>query len=78
MIIPTDKKLFAIGLGSLYYYGGLPDKLMHVDVSYVSNEVCRLQYNEDYYFYDIIDDTMMCAADPNQDSCSGDSGENIM
>ena len=61
----------------MYFGGPTPDQLMHVDVSYVSNEVCNSQYNEDWSYSDVIDETMMCAADPGEDSCSGDSGENI-
>merc|ERR1712038_279965 len=69
-----DKKLWAVGLGALYYGGDIPNELMHVNVSYVNNTVCKDQYNADPFFTDIIDDSMMCAADPNEDSCSGDSG----
>lgn len=70
----NDKKLWAVGLGALYYGGDIPNELMHVDVSYVNNTVCNAQYNADPLLTDIIDDSMMCAADPNEDACSGDSG----
>merc|ERR1712038_1032957 len=69
-----DKKLWAIGLGALYYGGDIPNKLMHVDVSYVNNTICNTQYNADPLFSNIIDESMMCAADPSEDACSGDSG----
>merc|ERR1712038_295260 len=69
-----DKKLWAIGLGALYYGGDIPNELMHVDVSYVNNTICNTQYNADPLFSNIIDESMMCAADPSEDACSGDSG----
>ena len=49
----------------------LPDELMHVEVSYVSNEVCNVNYLE---LEDYIDESKMCAADPGEDACNGDSG----
>merc|ERR1712038_736267 len=60
-----DKKLWAIGVGSLSYFGDIPSELMHVDVSYVNNGRCSIQYNEDPFFFNVIDESMMCAADPN-------------
>lgn len=70
----NGKKLWAVGLGSLYYGGDIPSELMHVDVSYVNNTMCKDRYNADPFLTNIIDESMMCAADPNEDACSGDSG----
>merc|ERR1711933_654130 len=64
-----DNKLLAIGLGRLSSGGLTPEELMHVEVSYVTNDQC----DADYAQIDITDD-MLCAADPGKDSCHGDSG----
>jgi len=65
------KKLWVLGLGLLESYSGegpykIPDKLMHVEVSYINNDKCNDTYAAVGAF---IDDSMMCAADPNEDAC---------
>jgi Secreted trypsin-like serine protease len=66
----SSKKLWAIGFGNLS--SGLDDKfpgrLQHVELSFVPPLVCDINYGG------IITDSMLCAADPGQDSCQGDSG----
>ena len=42
------------------------------NVTIVSNAVCNANYNGD------ITDSMLCAADPGQDTCQGDSGGPIV
>ena len=57
-----------LGLGTLSSGGAVPDILQHVEVGYVGQSQCNEDYSGD------ITPSMMCAADPGQDSCQGDSG----
>ena len=55
----------------------------HVELAYVTQEVCQDQFNDledalleqfnEVVSWDITDG-MLCAVDPGQDSCQGDSG----
>lgn len=60
------------GWGALQSGGGLPEKLMQVDVPYVTNEVCNSAeaYNGD------VQDSEICGGFKagGKDSCQGDSG----
>lgn len=68
------EKLWAMGFGNLNTtFDEFPDVLHHVEVSYVTNEVCSDSYDA-VYGDNSVTDNMMCAADPGQDSCQGDSG----
>ncbi len=49
--------------------GSTSDELNEVEVSVVSQASCRSSYG-----INAITDEMLCAADPNEDSCQGDSG----
>eukprot|EP00984_Skeletonema_dohrnii_P002303 scaffold798_cov142-Skeletonema_dohrnii-CCMP3373.AAC.8 len=49
--------------------GYTSDELKEVEVKAVSQASCRSSYG-----FNTITDTMLCAADPNEDSCQGDSG----
>lgn len=49
--------------------GNTSDELKEVEVKVVSQASCRSSYG-----FNTITDTMLCAADPNEDSCQGDSG----
>ena len=57
------------GFGTQSSGGISSTTLKHVEVSYVDPDTCQ----SDYPAY-TIDSSMMCAADPGQDSCQGDSG----
>ena len=46
-----------------------PEHLQHVELKYVTNDECNADYSPT-----LITDNMMCAKDPGQDSCQGDSG----
>lgn len=46
-----------------------PTRLYHVEVSYVTQQKCKNQYGASD-----ITANMMCASDPGEDSCHGDSG----
>lgn len=63
----SDKKLWTLGFGALDTLNfDTPDWLQHVDVSFVSQEICK----DDYTGLLKVTETMMCAAGPNKDSCS--------
>jgi secreted trypsin-like serine protease len=66
----SSKKLWAIGFGnqSPETDGVYPGRLQHVEVSFVPQLVCKWNYGAS------INENMLCAADPGQDSCQGDSG----
>lgn len=49
--------------------GNVAAELMHVELAFVPRNTCSAKYNGG------ITDFMMCAADPGQDSCQGDSGK---
>ena len=57
------------GWGRLYHRGPQPDILQEVNVTTITNQECRARYSQDR-----ITDYMICAADPGQDACKGDSG----
>jgi len=67
--LSSKTNLWPIGFGATET-GSAATTLLHVNVNYVKQETCKSQYI-DYYG---ITDSMMCAADTDQDSCSGDSG----
>jgi len=50
-----------------------PDRLLDVDIKYITNEDCDEAYSEEFGS-SRIDDSMLCAAAPNKDACQGDSG----
>ena len=60
------------GWGTLSSGGQSPDKLMEVDVPYVTNEIC----NSAEAYGGQVQDTEMCAGfkEGGKDSCQGDSG----
>lgn len=58
-----------IGFGALSSGGSSPLTLKHVELAYVPKDDCNVMYNGQ------ITEYMMCAADPGQDSCQGDSGK---
>ena len=69
--------LWTIGLGSTstdYYNPVYPDHLKHVELKYVSNQSCCTNY--DYPCSEISEITSwkMCATDPGEATCGGDSG----
>jgi len=64
----NKRNLWAIGLGALYSGGPSPTILKHVELAYITQSQCDSDYTGG------ILDSMMCAADPGQDSCQGDSG----
>lgn len=66
----SSKKLWAIGFGNLSSGPDdkFPGRLQHVELSFVPPLVCDINYGG------LITDSMLCAADPGQDSCQGDSG----
>jgi len=51
-----------------------PRQLHHVELKYVENEECNQKYLNPTTPSPSIDDNMLCAQDPGQDSCQGDSG----
>ena len=70
--IKTGTMMTVSGWGTLSSGGQSPDKLMEVDVPYVTNEVCN---DADAYGGD-VQDTEMCGGykEGGKDSCQGDSG----
>ena len=65
----SNNKVWAIGFGNtIPDESSLPARMKHVEVSFVPDDTCN-----DMYFGRITEN-MMCAADPNEDSCQGDSG----
>lgn len=64
--------LCPIGLGNMDNSGGeeFPDRLMHVNVTYVDRATCSSNYGSN----GPITNNMICARDPGEDSCQGDSG----
>ena len=65
----SNNKLWAIGFGNtIPGESSLPARMKHVEISFVPDDTCN-----DMYF-GAITENMMCAADPNEDSCQGDSG----
>jgi len=67
-----NQKVTVAGWGALAEGGGQPAKLHEVDVTVWSNSLCGSKYNN--RIPGRIVSTMLCAADPSRDSCSGDSG----
>ena len=67
--------LWTIGLGSTstptFGYSMYTDHLKHVELKYVSNQSCCTTYD---WPCSEITSTKMCATDPGQDTCGGDSG----
>ncbi|QQP37820.1 Trypsin-1, partial [Caligus rogercresseyi] len=60
--------LVVSGWGTISFQGPSSDELRAVTVQVVSDEDCEDAYPE------MIDETMICAADSGKDSCQGDSG----
>lgn len=56
------------GFGDLYYGGEEVSELRHVELAFVPRSTCNSNYTGEIF------DSMMCAADPSQDTCRGDSG----
>ena len=52
--------------------GSVSTKLLHVNVNYVKQETCNTDYS--VYYNNGITDSMMCAADTDEDACQGDRG----
>ena len=52
----------------MYSGGEAASELRHVELAFVPRNTCNNNYSGEVY------DSMMCAADPGQDSCQGDSG----
>jgi trypsin len=66
----ASEKMWTIGFGNTVTSGqNFPSRMKHVEVSYVPNDTCSSAYGGGS-----ITSNMMCAADPNEDSCQGDSG----
>ena len=70
--IKVGTSLKVSGWGTLTSGGAMPDKLMAVDVPYVSNDVC----NNPAAYNGQIQATEICAGEKSggKDSCQGDSG----
>lgn len=58
-----------VGFGSLSSGGNVASELRRVELAYVDRNTCNSSYGGD------ITNVMMCASDPGQDSCQGDSGK---
>ena len=58
-----------IGFGNLSTGGAEAEELRRVELAFVPRSTCDNDYNG------AITNVMMCATDPGQDSCQGDSGE---
>lgn len=71
LIVIISIKMLNLGFGSLSSGGSFPTELRHVELAFVPRNTCNSQYNG------AITDFMMCAADPGQDSCQGDSGKKL-
>jgi trypsin len=70
-----DETLTIMGFGmTREVFGNSPTKLRHVNISVISNDLCRARYfiKRD----EIQDETMFCAGEwlGGKDSCNGDSG----
>ena len=59
------------GFGTLSQGGSVATQLRHVELAYVPRADC----DSANAYNGRITDYMMCAADPGQDSCQGDSGK---
>ena len=70
--ISAGTTLKVSGWGAMQSGGGIADKLMQVEVPYVTNEVC----NSSEAYNGGVQDTEMCAGfkQGGKDSCQGDSG----
>merc|ERR1712241_11060 len=68
----VNRRVTVSGWGALSEGGGQPSALHEVDVTVMSNAQCGNNYNS--RIPGQIVDSMICAADYNKDSCSGDSG----
>lgn len=70
--IKPGVKMTVSGWGALQSGGSAPDKLMQVDVPYVTNEVC----NASEAYNGKVQSTEMCGGykEGGKDSCQGDSG----
>eukprot|EP01083_Nonionella_stella_P208676 757102_1 len=68
--MPSKTNLWPIGSGRTTENGNVSSKLLHVNVNYVKQNTC----NSDAMYGGVITDSMMCAADTNEDACEGDSG----
>ncbi len=62
--------LLILGFGSLSAGGYVASELQHVELAHVPRNTCDNKYSPTYS----VDQFMMCASDPGQDSCQGDSG----
>ncbi|XP_014096207.3 anionic trypsin-2 [Bactrocera oleae] len=69
-ILPPYTKCTVLGWGRIFFMGPMPDLILHVDVYILPTDYCEAR-TDNFAF------GMMCAgdeADPERDSCSGDSG----
>lgn len=66
-----NKKLWVAGFGNTNadQSGYYADTLQHVEITHVQLNECKSQYGAS-----AITENMLCAADPGEDSCKGDSG----
>jgi len=68
----VNKQVTVAGWGALSEGGQQPSALREVEVKVWSNSDCGAKYNN--RIPGRIMESMICAANPNKDSCSGDSG----
>lgn len=64
----TGERVTVSGWGALSEGGGQPATLHEVEVKVWTNAQCKAQY--DHRIPGKIEDSMICAAEPNKDSCS--------
>ena len=69
--VPSDgQELVVMGYGETYYGSPVSNTLLQTQVYYMTNEQCRATAYDDKE----ITDSMLCAAAPGADACTGDSG----
>jgi trypsin len=65
----NDDGVSAIGFGRTSFGGSYSYNLLEVDVNIIPFSTCNSNYS-----FILDDESMICAAAPNKDSCTGDSG----
>ncbi|KAL8177705.1 UNVERIFIED_CONTAM: hypothetical protein K2H54_016843 [Gekko kuhli] len=68
--VPAGTQCEVAGWGFISNTGRLPDKLHHVELSVISNDVCNTRIHYD----GSITEKLMCTESKKKDSCKGDSG----